>query len=86
MSCPKGRHLLIADKVANTDEKSIAALNCGKSWTQPAEKSLGQVRAQELNRPKHVTALVEIQFHQEKLFGRSITNATGSASGNGGQP
>jgi capsule assembly protein Wzi len=50
MSSSKGRDLLTADKVANSDEKSVDALRCGRGYYEPAEKSAGQERVKELNR------------------------------------
>ena len=50
MSGSKGNDLLKADKVANSDEKSVDALGCGRTYHEPAEKSAGQERVGELNR------------------------------------
>lgn len=40
----------------------------------------------QLNAQRNVATTVEILFHPEKLFQCSCTNATASASGNGGRP
>ena len=50
MSGSKGRNLLTADKVANSDEKSVDALRCGRGYYEPAEKSAGLERVEEVNR------------------------------------
>src|SRR5467141_233499 len=50
MSGFKGRDLLMADKVANSDEKSVAALDNCPSYNEPAEESAGQENVVELNR------------------------------------
>jgi hypothetical protein len=47
---PKGKDLLMADKVANSDEKSVDAFDGRPSYDEPAEKSAGQERVEELNR------------------------------------
>jgi hypothetical protein len=50
MSGSKGNDLLMADKVANSDEKLVDALRCGRNYYEPVEKSAGQERVEELNR------------------------------------
>ena len=50
MSGSKGKDLLMGDKVANSDEKSVDAFDGRPSYDEPAEKSAGQERVEELNR------------------------------------
>src|SRR5467141_1562961 len=50
MSGSKGRDHLTADKVANSDEKPVDAFDSCPSYEEPAEKSAGQERVEELNR------------------------------------
>jgi hypothetical protein len=50
MSGSKGKDLLMADKVANPDEKSVDAFDGRPSYDEPAEKSAGQETVEELNR------------------------------------
>jgi capsule assembly protein Wzi len=46
----KDKDLLMADKVANSDEKSVDAFDGRPSYDEPAEKGAGQERVEELNR------------------------------------
>jgi hypothetical protein len=50
MSGSKGKDLLMADKVANSEEKSVDAFDSGSSYYEPAEKSASQERVEEQNR------------------------------------
>jgi hypothetical protein len=50
MSGSKGKDLLMADNVANSDEKLVDAHDCSPSYYEPAEKSAGQERVEALNR------------------------------------
>src|SRR6266446_10839603 len=50
LSGSKGRDHLTADKVANSDEKPVDAFDSCPSYEEPAEKSAGQERVEELNR------------------------------------
>jgi len=50
MSGSKRNDLLMADKVAKSVEKSVEAFDSCPSYDEPAEKSAGQERAEELNR------------------------------------
>jgi hypothetical protein len=49
MSGSKGIDLLMADKVAKSDEKSVEALDSWPSYDGPSEKSAGQESVEELN-------------------------------------
>src|SRR6266853_209007 len=50
MSGSKGKDFLMADKIANSDEKPVDAFDSCPSYDEPAEKSAGQEIMEELNR------------------------------------